>query len=137
MNGIKNLFATGVSNIIQNVYSQYQSVRSARRSEWTIWSNSTLLMGIRETYLTSLEDRLNRMEAVMAQSGLSLPGKETKSNSLDDASMQDIPDQLSLLKIFDDGTTLFIGTYVNPPSHTVTYIHQGRHQASQSLATKA
>jgi hypothetical protein len=77
------------------------------------------------------------MEAVMAQSGLSLPGKETKSNSSDDASMQDIPDQLSLLKIFDDGTTLFIGTYVVSLRNSVAYMYQGRHQDSPSLVIKA
>lgn len=75
----------------------------------------TWLTRLRETYLTSLEDRLNRMEAVMAQSGLSLPGKEEKNKSITpstatgDAGLQDIPDRLSVLKVFDDGTLLYIG----------------------------
>ncbi|KUJ17595.1 uncharacterized protein LY89DRAFT_57986 [Mollisia scopiformis] len=67
----------------------------------------------KETYLTTLEDRLNRMEAVMAQSGLSMPtkepGKEAKTLASEEVGIQDIPDKMSLLKIFDDGTTLFIG----------------------------
>ena len=51
------------------------------------------------------------MEAVMAQSGLSMSGKEiqTKPVETEDVGIQDIPDKMSLLKVFDDGTTLYIG----------------------------
>lgn len=72
----------------------------------------TPLTDVRETYLTSLEDRLNRMEAVMLQSGLSMPGKETRADATEDAGIGDIPDKMSVLKIFDDGTALFLGTYL-------------------------
>lgn len=83
----------------------------------------------RETYLTTLEDRLNRMEAVMAQSGLSMPGKEpvgkeSKPNSppaAEDVDIQDIPDKMSLLKVFDDGTTLFIGKCFCYATSIMTY----------------
>lgn len=81
----------------------------------------TSLTDTRETYLTSLEDRLNRMEAVMLQSGLSMPGKETKPAAADDSGIEDIPDKMSLLKIFDDGTTLFLGTHLSTLTKTVTY----------------
>lgn len=64
----------------------------------------------KETYLTSLEDRLNRMEAVMLQSGISMPGKETDKPESEEIGIGDIPDKMSVLKIFDDGTALFLGS---------------------------
>lgn len=76
------------------------------------------------------------MEAVMLQSGLSMPGKETDKPESEETGIGDIPDKMSVLKIFDDGTALFLGMKHSILDEIEAYRTQALPLAFQSLGPK-
>jgi hypothetical protein len=64
------------------------------------------LTDFRNTYLSSLEDRLQKMEAAMLRSASTMTPPKSIATDTDQRAIQD---QFSALQIKNDGSTLFIG----------------------------
>ena len=106
VNGKKMISVCGAAVTRQNVsLNQQPSARRGRRNRnipYVLCVRS--LIEYRNTYLSSLEDRLKRMESALMKSTHNQARRPSN-----DLGNQAIVDDMSLLKIHDNGTTVFVG----------------------------
>jgi hypothetical protein len=92
------------------LHRRKQSKKTAREKKVDLTNQSVfppLLMHLRETYLATVEERLQRMERAMAKSARS--GDITRRTTDEIDHQGGINDKLSMLKISIKGSTAFIG----------------------------
>lgn len=99
------------SNVVSRAFHIQLNQREKRESRKSLPYEMYLglfhiLTITRNTYLSSLEDRLRRMEEAIKKPSSSPSPSRRMSGEL---RHQSIPDQMSALKINDDGTSIFVG----------------------------
>lgn len=112
-------YAFDVVGLEQHVFlSRQLNARSERRSRESFWRCHHAISYIASnTYLSSLEERLKRMEAAMVKT--SPPERPRRASQ--DLGNQAMVDNMSMLKIHDNGSSVFVGNVIVSPMHYIKH----------------